>query len=46
LKKGTNYDHPNSNKEDINHLNRYITENEIEAAIKHSKKQRTPGSNV
>jgi hypothetical protein len=41
LKKGTNYDHLNSNKEDINHLNRSITENETEAAIKHSKKQKT-----
>jgi hypothetical protein len=43
LKKGTNYNHPNSNKQDINHLNRSITENEIEVAIKHSKKQKTPG---
>jgi hypothetical protein len=27
------YDHPNLNKEDINHLNRSITQNEIEAAV-------------
>jgi hypothetical protein len=26
------YDHPKLNKEDINHLNRSITHNEIEAA--------------
>jgi hypothetical protein len=28
------YDHPKLNQQDINHLNRSITENEIEAAIK------------
>jgi hypothetical protein len=28
------YDHPKLNQEDINHLNRSITCNEIEAAIK------------
>jgi hypothetical protein len=28
------YDHPKLNQEDINHLNRPITKNEIEAAIK------------
>jgi hypothetical protein len=28
------YDHPKLNQEDINHLNRSITQNEIEAAIK------------
>jgi hypothetical protein len=28
------YDHSKLNKEDINHLNRSITQNEIEAAIK------------
>jgi hypothetical protein len=28
------YDHPKLNKEDINHLNRSITLNEIEAAMK------------
>jgi hypothetical protein len=29
-----NYDHPKLNQEDFNHLNRYITRNEIEAGIK------------
>jgi hypothetical protein len=28
------YDHPKLNQEDINHLTRSITQNEIEAAIK------------
>jgi NADH/NAD ratio-sensing transcriptional regulator Rex len=28
------YDHPKLNQEDINHLNRSITQNKIEAAIK------------
>jgi hypothetical protein len=28
------YDHPKLNQEDINHLNRSVTQNEIEAAIK------------
>jgi hypothetical protein len=28
------YDHPKLNQEDINHLNRFITRNAIEAAIK------------
>jgi hypothetical protein len=28
------YDHPKFNQEDINHLNRTITQNEIEVAIK------------
>jgi hypothetical protein len=28
------YDHPNLNQEDINHLNRLIKQNKIEAAIK------------
>jgi DNA-directed RNA polymerase specialized sigma24 family protein len=28
------YDHPKLNQEDINHLNRSVTHNEIEAAIK------------
>jgi hypothetical protein len=28
------YNHPKINQEDINHLNRSITQNEIEAAIK------------
>jgi hypothetical protein len=33
------YDHPKLNQEDINHLNRSITQNEIEAAIESSKKE-------
>jgi hypothetical protein len=28
------YDHPKQNQKDINHLNRSITQHEIEAAIK------------
>jgi hypothetical protein len=32
------YEHPNLNQEDINHLNRFITQNEIEAAIDSHKK--------
>jgi hypothetical protein len=37
------YDHLNLNKEDINHLNRSITSNEIEAAIKSLLKKKSPG---
>jgi hypothetical protein len=37
------YDHPKLNKEDINHLNRSITHNEIEAAIKSLPKKKSPG---
>jgi hypothetical protein len=37
------YDHPKLNQEDINHLNRSITQNEIEAAIKSLPKQKSPG---
>jgi hypothetical protein len=33
------YDHPKLNQEDINHLNRSITQNEIEAANKKSPKK-------
>jgi hypothetical protein len=33
------YDHPKLNQEDINHLNRSITHNEIEAAIESPKKE-------
>jgi hypothetical protein len=33
------YDHPKLNQEDINHLNRPITENEIEAAIVSQKRK-------
>jgi ADP-dependent phosphofructokinase/glucokinase len=34
------YDHPKLNQEDINHLNRSITQNEIEAAIKNLPKRK------
>jgi ADP-dependent phosphofructokinase/glucokinase len=34
------YDHPNLKEEDINHLNRSITQNEIEAAIKSLPKKK------
>jgi NADH/NAD ratio-sensing transcriptional regulator Rex len=34
------YDHPNLNQEDISHLNRSITQNEIEAAIKSLPKKK------
>jgi glutamyl-tRNA reductase len=34
-----NYDHPELNQEDINHLNRSITQNEIEAAIVSKKRK-------
>jgi hypothetical protein len=37
------YDHPKLNQEEINHLNRSITENEIEAAIKSLPKKKSPG---
>jgi hypothetical protein len=37
------YDHPKLNQEYINHLNRSITQNEIEAAIKSLPKKKTPG---
>jgi hypothetical protein len=37
------YDHPKLNKEDINHLNRSITQNEIEAGIKSLPKKKSPG---
>jgi hypothetical protein len=32
------YDHPKLNQEDINHLNRSMTQNEIESAIESLKK--------
>jgi hypothetical protein len=38
------YDHPNLNQEDINHLNRSIAQNEIEAAIKSIPKKKSPGT--
>jgi uncharacterized Fe-S radical SAM superfamily protein PflX len=34
------YHHPKLNQEEINHLNRPITQNEIEAAIKISQKRK------
>jgi hypothetical protein len=37
------YDHPKLNQEDINHLNRSITLNEVEAAIKSLSKKKSPG---
>jgi glutamyl-tRNA reductase len=37
------YDHPKLNSEYINHLNRSITQNEIEAAIKSLLKKKSPG---
>jgi hypothetical protein len=37
------YDHPKLNQEDINHLNRSLTQNEIEAAIKSLPKKKSPG---
>jgi hypothetical protein len=36
------YDHPKLNQEDINHLNRSITCNKIEAAIKILPKKKSP----
>jgi hypothetical protein len=35
------YDHPKLNQEDINHLNRSITQNEIEAAIESPQKEKS-----
>jgi hypothetical protein len=35
------YDHPKLNQEDINHLNRFITCNKIEAAIKSLPKKKS-----
>jgi hypothetical protein len=37
------YDHPKLNHEDINHLNRSIAQNEIEAAPKSLPKKKSPG---
>jgi hypothetical protein len=37
------YDHPKLNQKDINHINRSITHNEIEAAIKSHPKKKSPG---
>jgi hypothetical protein len=38
------YNHQKLNEEDIYHLNRLITQNEIEAAIKSLPKKKSPGS--
>jgi hypothetical protein len=37
------YNHPKLNQEDINHLNRSITQKEIEAAIKSLPIKKSPG---
>jgi hypothetical protein len=37
------YNHPKLNQEDINHLNRSITQKEIEALIKSLPKKKSPG---
>jgi hypothetical protein len=37
------YDHSKLKQEDINHLNRFITQNEIETAIKSLPKKKSPG---
>jgi hypothetical protein len=37
------YKYPKLKQEDINHLNRYITCNEIEAAIKSLPQKKSPG---
>jgi hypothetical protein len=37
------YDHPKLNQEDINHINRSITCNEIEGAIKSLPKKKSSG---
>jgi hypothetical protein len=35
------YEHPKLNQEDINHLNRSITQNEIETVIESPKKEKS-----
>jgi hypothetical protein len=37
------YDNPKLNQEDTNHLNRSVTQNEIEAAMKSLWKKKGPG---
>jgi hypothetical protein len=39
------YDHQKLNQEDINHQNRFIRQNEKEAAIKSLSKKKSPGPN-
>jgi hypothetical protein len=41
-----NYNHPKLNLEDINHLNRSVTQKEIEAAIRSLPKKKSPGPDV
>jgi hypothetical protein len=38
------YDHPKLNQEDMNHINKFITHTEIEAAIKSLPKKKSPGT--
>jgi hypothetical protein len=38
------YNHTKLNQDDINHLNRFITQKEIEAAIKSLPQKKSPGS--
>jgi hypothetical protein len=45
LKKLDTYDHPKLNQEDINHLSRSITQNEIETAMKRLPKKKSTGPN-
>jgi hypothetical protein len=40
------YEHPKLNQEDINHLSRSITCNEIKAAIKSLPKKKSPGPDI
>jgi hypothetical protein len=35
------FDHPKVNQEDVNHLNRFIPHNEIEAAVESPKKAKS-----
>jgi hypothetical protein len=37
------YNHPKLNQQDINHLNRFKTQNEIEGAIQSLPKKKSPG---
>jgi hypothetical protein len=39
------YDHPKLNQEYINHLNKSLTQNAIEATIKSLPKKKSPGPN-
>jgi hypothetical protein len=35
------YDHPKLNQEDINYLNRYVTQTEIKAAVESPQKEKS-----